>query len=235
MQPSAPALACGLPVRGSAGVDGGRCQSSRRASGIGGWGSSRLPGVRRCCRAEALAAGSGAAAAAAWHALLIDYLPFVTLLLALYTAGGGILLRGGLAGTPAGNTAMLAMGMVLGLVMGTTGASMVLIHPLLRANAHRTPQGASGAVPHRAGRQCVGRTDAAWQPAALYRPAARRAVLLAGAAPAGAAAGRGRACCWPPSTCSTATLPPSEPPAPRAGALSHPRLGEHRADPGRGR
>ena len=68
---------------------------------------------------------------------MIDYLPFVTLLLALYTAGGGVLLRGGPAGTPHGNTAMLALGMAMGAVMGTTGASMVLIHPLLRANAHR--------------------------------------------------------------------------------------------------
>jgi len=81
--------------------------------------------------------GIGAAAAAIWHALLIDYLPFVTLLLALYAAGGGVLLRGGPAGTPRGNTVMLALGMAMGVVMGTTGASMVLIHPLLRANAHR--------------------------------------------------------------------------------------------------
>ena len=86
---------------------------------------------------QGAANGAGAAALAVWHALLIDYLPFVTLLLALYTAGGGVLLRGGPAGTPAGNTAMLALGMAMAVVMGTTGASMVLIHPLLRANAHR--------------------------------------------------------------------------------------------------
>ena len=47
-------------------------------------------------------------------------------------------MRGGRAGTPAGNTGMLAVGAVLAGVMGTTGAAMVLIHPLLRANAHRT-------------------------------------------------------------------------------------------------
>jgi Na+/H+ antiporter NhaD/arsenite permease-like protein len=84
-----------------------------------------------------MAAGGRAAAALAWHALLIDYLPFITLLLALYTLGGGVLLRGGPAGTPQGNTAMLALGMVMAAVMGTAGASMVLMHPLLRANAHR--------------------------------------------------------------------------------------------------
>src|SRR5206468_9548834 len=49
----------------------------------------------------------------------------------------GILGRGGPFGTPAGNTALLAAGSVLAGLMGTTGAAMVLIHPLLRANAHR--------------------------------------------------------------------------------------------------
>jgi Na+/H+ antiporter NhaD/arsenite permease-like protein len=81
--------------------------------------------------------GSGAAARLAVHAILVEYLPFVTLLLALYTTGGGVLVRGGVSGTPAGNTGLLAIGTVLAGIMGTTGASMVLIHPLLRANAHR--------------------------------------------------------------------------------------------------
>ncbi len=86
---------------------------------------------------QAAIEGLAPAATAAGHAILLDYLPFVTLLLALYTAGGGVLLRGGPAGTPLGNTAMLLLGMAMGVVMGTTGASMVLIHPLLHANAHR--------------------------------------------------------------------------------------------------
>ncbi len=73
----------------------------------------------------------------AWHAILDEYLPFVTLLLALYAAGGGILVRGGPAGTPAGNTLVLAVGMALGVVMGQAGAAMVMINPLLHANAHR--------------------------------------------------------------------------------------------------
>jgi Na+/H+ antiporter NhaD/arsenite permease-like protein len=85
----------------------------------------------------AIVAGIERTAEAVWHALLIDYLPFVMLLLALYAASGGVLLRGGPAGTPHGNTAMLALGMAMGAVIGTTGAAMVLIHPLLRANAHR--------------------------------------------------------------------------------------------------
>ena len=87
--------------------------------------------------AQALLAGPRVAEAAAWHALLIDYLPFVTLLGALYVAAGGVLLSGGPRGTPAGNTATLAFGLALGLVMGPTGAAMVLIQPLLAANAHR--------------------------------------------------------------------------------------------------
>jgi len=86
---------------------------------------------------QALLQGADVAAGGAWHAILIEYLPFVALLLALFTAGGGILLEGGPWGTPAGNTLLLAIGTVLAGVMGTTGVSMVLIHPLLRSNAHR--------------------------------------------------------------------------------------------------
>ena len=86
---------------------------------------------------RAAEAGLGVAASEAWHALLIEYLPFATLLLALYTAGGGVHLQGGPAGTPTGNTAMLAFGVALGLVVGTTAAAVVVIQPLLHANAHR--------------------------------------------------------------------------------------------------
>ncbi len=84
-----------------------------------------------------VASGATAAARVVWHAELHEHLPFVLLLLALFTTGGGILVRGGPAGTPRGNVFMLALGTALAGVMGTTGASMVLIHPLLRANAHR--------------------------------------------------------------------------------------------------
>ena len=81
--------------------------------------------------------GPGAALAAAWRDMLGTTLPFLALLLALYAAGGGVLLRGGFRGTPAGNTAFLALGTLAAGVMGTTAAAMVLIHPLLAANAHR--------------------------------------------------------------------------------------------------
>ncbi|MCU0945034.1 MAG: sodium:proton antiporter [Rubritepida sp.] len=70
--------------------------------------------------------------------LVQEYVPFIVLLLALYTTGGGVLLRGTLVGTPLTNTALLAIGTLLASVMGTTGASMLLIRPVLRANAERT-------------------------------------------------------------------------------------------------
>lgn len=82
--------------------------------------------------------GAGAAAVSFVHALLAEYLPFVILLTALYVVAGGIYIRGSLTGTPLLNTAILALGAVLASFMGTTGASMLLIRPLIRANAHRS-------------------------------------------------------------------------------------------------
>ena len=81
--------------------------------------------------------GLGVAASEVWHILLQEYLPFIALLLALYVTGGGVLVKGTLIGTPATNTALLAFGTVIASVMGTTGASMLLIRPVLRANAFR--------------------------------------------------------------------------------------------------
>jgi len=74
------------------------------------------------------------------HALLTEYLPFIILLLALYTISGGILIWGSLNGTPLLNTAILAIGTLLASIMGTTGAAMLLIRPLLRANIERKYQ-----------------------------------------------------------------------------------------------
>ena len=82
--------------------------------------------------------GTGTAVANLVHALLGEYLPFVILLTALYVVAGGIYIRGSLTGTPLLNTAILAIGAVLASFMGTTGASMLLIRPLIRANAHRS-------------------------------------------------------------------------------------------------
>jgi len=71
------------------------------------------------------------------HIYLVDYIPFIILLLGLFTASGGILLRGTLVGTPKVNLTFLVIGTILASWMGTTGAAMVLIRPLLRANRNR--------------------------------------------------------------------------------------------------
>ena len=67
----------------------------------------------------------------------LEYASFLILLASLFTISGGILLRGTLRGSAGVNCAILAVGAVLANVFGTTGASMLLIRPLLRANAHR--------------------------------------------------------------------------------------------------
>jgi Na+/H+ antiporter NhaD/arsenite permease-like protein len=71
------------------------------------------------------------------HALLGDYLGFIAILFALYVVAGGILVSGTMRGTPLTNTLTLAFGTLIASVVGTTGAAMILIRPLLRANAAR--------------------------------------------------------------------------------------------------
>src|SRR2546430_9583825 len=66
-----------------------------------------------------------------------DYICFMALLGALFVISGGIYLRGSLAGSPTVNTIFLAIGGVLASLVGTTGASALLIRPLLRANQGR--------------------------------------------------------------------------------------------------
>ena len=67
-----------------------------------------------------------------------DYLSFMVLLGGLYIISGGVLLRGDLVATPLTNAAFLAAGSVLASLIGTTGASMLLIRPLLQTNRERT-------------------------------------------------------------------------------------------------
>jgi Na+/H+ antiporter NhaD/arsenite permease-like protein len=81
--------------------------------------------------------GPGAAAAIVGHVLVEEYIPFIALLVALYTAAGGIHIRGNLHGSPNLNVVLMAIGAALASVMGTTGASMLMIRPLLRANDNR--------------------------------------------------------------------------------------------------
>ncbi len=85
----------------------------------------------------AAAEGLSTTAAELVHTMLLEYVPFILMLFALYTAAGGITVEGKLKGTPLGNTALLALGTLIASIIGTTGASMILIRPLLAANAAR--------------------------------------------------------------------------------------------------
>ncbi|HRX86259.1 MAG TPA: sodium:proton antiporter [Phycisphaerae bacterium] len=71
------------------------------------------------------------------HAVLIEYIPFIVLLFSLYVISGGISLRGDLAAHPVTNAAFLGVGGLLASFIGTTGASMLLIRPLLQTNKER--------------------------------------------------------------------------------------------------
>ncbi|MFM7344920.1 MAG: sodium:proton antiporter [Tagaea sp.] len=74
------------------------------------------------------------------HTMTIEYIPFIVLLFALYVVAGGVRFKGALVGTPAMNTALLAFGTAIASLMGTVGASMLLIHPMIRANSWRKHQ-----------------------------------------------------------------------------------------------
>lgn len=72
------------------------------------------------------------------HTMLFDYVPFLILLGALFTITGGILLSGDIAAKPKVNTLFLGIGAVLASLMGTTGAAMLLIRPVIQTNKQRT-------------------------------------------------------------------------------------------------
>ena len=71
------------------------------------------------------------------HALIEEYIPFILLLLVLFAASGGIHISGNLVASPKFNVSILAIGTILASVMGTTGAAMLLIRPILSANKNR--------------------------------------------------------------------------------------------------
>lgn len=85
----------------------------------------------------ALAFGPLVAAEAVAHTMLLEYISFIILLFALFTIAGGIWISGNIHGTPLMNVGLLAIGMVLASIVGTTGASMIMIRPLIRANDNR--------------------------------------------------------------------------------------------------
>jgi Na+/H+ antiporter NhaD/arsenite permease-like protein len=71
------------------------------------------------------------------HIYIADYFPFIILLWALFTAAGGIFIQGAPAGTPLANLITLLIGTFLASMIGTTGAAMVMIRPILRMNKFR--------------------------------------------------------------------------------------------------
>ncbi len=71
------------------------------------------------------------------HQIILDYIPFVSLLAALYYISGGIVLRGDIRAIPLNNTLFLLLGSILASFIGTTGASMLLIRPVIKSNSER--------------------------------------------------------------------------------------------------
>jgi Na+/H+ antiporter NhaD/arsenite permease-like protein len=71
------------------------------------------------------------------HIIIIDYIPFILLLWSLFTVSGGIHVKGTLKGSPGVNTLILLIGTILASFIGTTGASMLMIRPILRSNVWR--------------------------------------------------------------------------------------------------
>ena len=85
----------------------------------------------------AAAFGGETAATEAMHTMVAEYLPFIILLFALFVVAGGIRVAGNLVGTPTTNTGLLAFGTLIASALGTTGASMLLIRPMISANQDR--------------------------------------------------------------------------------------------------
>ncbi len=85
----------------------------------------------------AVAYGPGEALFRVLESVILDYIPFIVLLLGLFVVAGGIALKGTLVGTTKVNAILLLIGTVLASWIGTTGAAMLLIRPLIRANAWR--------------------------------------------------------------------------------------------------
>ena len=81
--------------------------------------------------------GWPAAGEAVAHTMLLEYMSFIILLFALFTIAGGILVRGNIHGTPLMNCGLLLIGAVMASFVGTTGASMIMIRPIIRANDNR--------------------------------------------------------------------------------------------------
>jgi Na+/H+ antiporter NhaD/arsenite permease-like protein len=87
-----------------------------------------------------LSFGLDATAVQVAHTLILEYIPFILVLFALFTIAGGICVHGSLPCRAGTNTALLGLGTVLASWMGTTGAAMLMIRPVIRANDNRKHQ-----------------------------------------------------------------------------------------------
>ncbi|CDE53273.1 citrate transporter [Roseburia sp. CAG:303] len=85
----------------------------------------------------AIGNGAGTALNHFLEVILGDYISFIVLLFGLFCVAGNIQIRGTLAGTPKVNVLLLLIGTLLSSLVGTTGASMLLIRPVIRANSWR--------------------------------------------------------------------------------------------------
>ncbi len=85
----------------------------------------------------AIAYGPGEALFRFLESVLLDYVPFIVLLFGLFVVAGGIALKGTLVGTTKVNAVLLLIGTLLASWIGTTGAAMLMIRPLIKANAWR--------------------------------------------------------------------------------------------------
>ncbi len=84
------------------------------------------------------ATGAQAVQAVLEHVLIEDYIPFVVLLFGLYVAAGGLRFEADLVASPTNNMIILGIGALLASLIGTTGASMLMIRPLIQTNSERT-------------------------------------------------------------------------------------------------
>jgi len=136
----------GVPVHGEAHAEGEKPAATQAAT------APAIPEELTAVPPEALQAAEGEHAEAevrrsepGWrtvlqvldHAVLAEYVPFLTLLFSLYVIAGGIVIRGDIRATPRVNTTILGLGGVLASFVGTTGAAMLLIRLLLKTNAER--------------------------------------------------------------------------------------------------
>ena len=107
------------------------------------WWDSHQPHVIAVCIFAflipyAVLKGIGASVEVVFECIINDYLTFIVLLFGLYCVAGNIALEGDLAGSPRINVMLLAFGTCLSSIIGTTGASMLMVRPIIKMNAWRT-------------------------------------------------------------------------------------------------